>query len=1174
MLLAGLLAPRESLAHKITVRSAAAEQSVLDNGGRLLADYGSFRLYEISNVPPAVVQDDTAEVRDDFNRIYLNAAVLDTTAPAVIALRQRTGAFSGDHLHLIQFAGPVQPAWHEALRATGVRIVSYVPQNAYLVYGDSPAIARLQDMAAASPAVQWDGEFAGNYKIHPGARLVDKLGRPQEPLTDEFAIQLVEDPAANPATLALIDRLKLEPVRRRYNFLRYVNVLVRLQPKDLDQLAAQPDVVSIQPYFEPRKLDERQDQIVAGNLTGSGPSGPGYLTWLASKGFTQAQFTSSGFVIDFSDSGIDNGTTTPNHYALYTLGNSTNASRVIYNRLEGTANNPGSTLEGCDGHGNINAHIACAYDANAATPTNTDAEGYYYDLGVCPFVLVGSSVIFDPANFTNPDYPNLQSEAYHDGARISNNSWGDSPPGSNPVYNPYNSDSQAYDALVRDAQPSGSTFPTGGNQEMVIIFSDGDGGPSSQSVSPPSTAKNVFSVGASMNDRSMTPANGGTDPSGNDGCSDPDSDADNADDIASFSSRGPDSDGRFNPDIVAPGSHITGGAPQNSLTSPAGAGTGLDCFLNFFSDYGNSGGLLGVCGLPGSGNYDNDLQNFFPINQEFFTESSGTSHSAPCVSGACALLRQDFINQAFTPPSPAMTKAYLMNSARYLTGPAADDTLPSNNQGMGALDLGMAFDGVPRILRDELSADLFTASGQTRVFAGSVNDPAQPFRVTLAWTDAPGNTVGNAIDNELTLTVFVNGKTYKGNVFSGATSVTGGSADHLNNVQSVFLPAGTSGGFTVTINAANINSDGVPGNGTPLDQDFALVIYNGDSAPLANFVPVAGLYDGLIQSNTPSAQTSGFLSVNTATNGAYTGKITFNDVSYSIKGQFDNNGFASSTITAPGFGALAVNLQIDLTNGTDTITGTVGNSNFTSGITAHLSTFNAKSNPTAFAGAYTVLLPPDPSNIGPDFPQGYGYGTLKVAAGGTVTFSATLGDGSPVSQTTAVIANDGLWSVYIPLYAKQGVLSGFVAFTNLVGVSDLGGTLTWLKPATATSKIYPHGFETQVGLIGSAYTAPAHGAPALVVSNANCNLLVAAGDGNLSSFVSNTVTLNSKITPCTNTVKLAITPGSGLFSGSFLNPANRKSVPFKGVLFQKQNLGAGFFLGSNQTGFVTLDPLP
>jgi hypothetical protein len=175
-----------------------------------------------------------------------------------------------------------------------------------------------------------------------------------------------------------------------------------------------------------------------------------------------------------------------------------------------------------------------------------------------------------------------------------------------------------------------------------------------------------------------------------------------------------------------------------------------------------------------------------------------------------------------------MTKAYLMNSARYLTGTGANDKLWSNSQGMGELDLGMAFDGVPRLLQDEVASNLFTASGQTQVFTGTIVDPTKPFRVTLAWTDPPGSTTGAALDNDLDLTVSVGCDAYKGNVFSGDHSVAGGSADHRNNVESVFLPAGVTGDFTVTVIADNINSDAL-NNGDAVDQDYALVIYNAQS---------------------------------------------------------------------------------------------------------------------------------------------------------------------------------------------------------------------------------------------------------------------------------------------------------------------------------------------------------
>jgi hypothetical protein len=110
-----------------------------------------------------------------------------------------------------------------------------------------------------------------------------------------------------------------------------------------------------------------------------------------------------------------------------------------------------------------------------------------------------------------------------------------------------------------------------------------------------------------------------------------------------------------------------------------------------------------------------------------------------------------------------------------------------------------------------------------------VTDTSKPFRVTLAWTDAPGPTTGAPWVNNLDLEVTVNGVTFKGNVFFGANSASGGTADTKNNVESVFLPAGTSGNFTITVRGTNIAGDGVPGNADTTDQDFALVVYNASS---------------------------------------------------------------------------------------------------------------------------------------------------------------------------------------------------------------------------------------------------------------------------------------------------------------------------------------------------------
>ena len=82
-----------------------------------------------------------------------------------------------------------------------------------------------------------------------------------------------------------------------------------LSAAEVAELAADPAVVAIEPAGVPRLLDERGAQIVAGNLTGNAPSGPGYQAWLTSKGFG-APF---GFAIDVTDSGLDRGDTTAVH---------------------------------------------------------------------------------------------------------------------------------------------------------------------------------------------------------------------------------------------------------------------------------------------------------------------------------------------------------------------------------------------------------------------------------------------------------------------------------------------------------------------------------------------------------------------------------------------------------------------------------------------------------------------------------------------------------------------------------------------------------------------------------------------------------------------------------------------------------------------------------------------
>lgn len=723
--------------------------------------------------------------------IRLNAGFIDPASKQADSLRGPVAKTAGRQLHLVQYEGPIQRGWYEALEAAGVQIVDFIPDNAYLVYGDTEALARVQDLGrAAASGVRWEGRFDAELKINSRVYELESKGA----TPDFYSIQLVLDPAANAETLDFVRAADLGETRV-WNFRHYVNIEASVPFGALSAIASRPDVISIQPDMEPTLLDERQNVILTNRLTASGgntvpiapgaPGGIAYLDWLAALGFTQAQFDASAFTVDMSDQGLDNGTTQPNHFALWKGGDPGTPldparSLVVYNKQEGTASTTDLTGCGSVGHGTWTSHVVSGNVASVARTYPHGDGSFHYGGGVAPFVRLGNSAFFTTGgSFTNPNVVNSTSRSYSNlgtnvnGARISNNSWGAAISGG------YNANSQAYDGLVRDAQPDGSTHPAPGNQEYVVVVSAGNSGPGAQTTGAPGTGKNVITVGGSQNVR---PGVG---------------DAVNADAMYSSSSRGPTADQRIKPELIAPATNVSGGVVMNDRATAA----------------------------PGNWNtcYTGSFLTTTPEQQRFYRTGNGTSFSGPAVAGGAALLRQWFINQSLPPPSPAMTKAYLSGTSSYMT--TLSDNLPSNNQGMGRMNLERAFDNTPRGMRDQLPADRFTDSGQVRSFRGTVSDNTRPFRVSLAWTDVPGSTTGNTFVNNLDLRVTVGGQTYLGNRFTGANSSTGGSADTRNNLESVFLPAGVSGPFNITIAATNVSAPADPTIAGP-NQDFALKVYN------------------------------------------------------------------------------------------------------------------------------------------------------------------------------------------------------------------------------------------------------------------------------------------------------------------------------------------------------------
>ncbi|HKQ61972.1 MAG TPA: S8 family serine peptidase, partial [Candidatus Polarisedimenticolaceae bacterium] len=695
---------------------------------------------------------------------------LDTREPAPpIPARLAAPRPAGAALGLVQFVGPIQQAWLERLEQHGVRPVQYIEHNAYLVWADAAGRETLEQLAAQGGFLQYSGPYHPYYKLGPSLR---------EPLAGGTAAE-----QAVPVTIQILDHAGREATEQAIvaaavsldspwqPILGYRNVQATLPLSRIAEIAARPDVTWVGERFPRERMDEVQGQIVAAQFDASqsGPAGPGYKAFLDGLGFSTnpADYP----VVDVTDDGIGtglvaNGSGDP---TFTRLGDGT-TTRLVY---IGDCTTDASG-DGVGGHGHINTSIVGGYDVRAGSPYR-DSDGFQRGMGLNPYGRMAGTKIFQ--NFGGYDVSQcggndagVIASSYTAGGRISSNSWGCAG-----CAGSYDDGAQAYDAGTRDALPG-----TAGNQELLFVFAAGNSGPGSATVGTPGNGKNMITVGASENDR----------PTWTDGCAVGPTGADDAMDVIDFSSRGPSPGGRKKPEVIAPGTHIQGTASTNG-------------------------------GYDGSSVCD----QFLPSGQTVFAASSGTSHSTPAVAGVASLyyrwLQDHFLNAV---PSPALLKAYMMTHTTYLTGVDANDTLPSNSQGYGMPNLEMAFDTASRYLVDQ--SVRLDNSGETWTFNGSVADPSLPVRIVLVYTDAPGAIGTSPQVNNLDLGVTVNGTSYKGNVFSGQYSTTGGSADTANNYEGVFLPAGTAGALDITVSGFNIAGDGVPGTGDGTDQDFALVCYN------------------------------------------------------------------------------------------------------------------------------------------------------------------------------------------------------------------------------------------------------------------------------------------------------------------------------------------------------------
>jgi hypothetical protein len=127
-----------------------------------------------------------------------------------------------------------------------------------------------------------------------------------------------------------------------------------------------------------------------------------------------------------------------------------------------------------------------------------------------------------------------------------------------------------------------------------------------------------------------------------------------------------------------------------------------------------------------------------------------------------------------------------------------------------------------------------------------------------------------------------------------------------------------------------------------------------------------------------------------------------------------------------------------------------------------------------------------------------------------------------------------------------------------VSTNLLGGQLIWGKPAVAASRYYPAGFTNWTEVAGSRYQRRPAGTPVIPLANGSGQLIF-SGDF-LSAPFTNVIFLsgNNRVVSSQPGLSMTVSPLSGWFYGTTVNPETGKGLPFQGMLLQEGNFGAGF----------------
>ena len=667
------------------------------------------------------------------------------------------------HHYLVQFVGPVKPQWLKGLKQAGGEVRQPYEGFAYVVRANQAAVDRMRQL----PFVRWVGHLPHDQRIERNVRVVQGAGADTLPRTRLLVgVYVVEFFGPDDAK-----RARTEIKRIGFKILTADSkadvLVVRHQGSDAQQKKALQELSTVHGVrmIRERTLDRPSNNVATGIMGAKDSTGNSGLG-----------LDGSGEVVGICDTGLDTGDRTTIHGDF--------AGRIallksypITPELDSYLKNPGGDDGAADvdsGHG---THVA-----GSAVGDGTVSAGIGGLSAPIRGLATKAKLVFqaveqetrwkEPADQAAygryglwgipGDLNDLFRDAYQAKARIHSNSWGGGKPGE------YDQQCRQLDQFVWEHKDF-CVLVAAGNDGTDH---DGDGKINPMSVTSPGTAKNCITVGASENKRPEfnTEKYGDWWPQDYPAAPfDSDPMANNAEQLAAFSSRGPTKDGRVKPDVVAPGTFIL----STRSTQIAN---------------------------------NNQAWAAFPPSRAYF-HMGGTSMATPLAAGATAIVRQYLRKkQRIARPSAALIKATLIAGATRLKGSAAN-VVCDNHQGFGRIHLDSVLAPASPVVARFIDVRQGLTTGKLRSYSLTVKSSAAPLRVVLAYSDFPGPKLVNNLNLILTSP---DGVKYAGNNPKAGTL----KLDVANNVEAIRVARPSKGTWQMEVIASNVPQG---------PQDYALV---------------------------------------------------------------------------------------------------------------------------------------------------------------------------------------------------------------------------------------------------------------------------------------------------------------------------------------------------------------